>query len=65
MSNEIITIKDVRKLLGKEASSRFTDQQVLEIITHLDFLFGIFFRNYEFQQVNKENQDDKVRFQKT
>ena len=52
--NLIISVKEARKLMGKEAE-KYTDEQVIKIITDLDFIAGM-----AIKQFKKENLNDKV-----
>jgi hypothetical protein len=40
----IMTIKEFRKLAGKEAA-RFSDEQIVELIISLDFMAGLYVKD--------------------
>ena len=46
MSNPIMTVKEARKLLGEEASDKFTDEEVEEMITQLHTIAGWAIKDY-------------------
>ncbi len=52
----IISVKEARKLMGKEAE-KYTDEQVIKIITDLDFMAGMAIS--EFKKRNSGNAVDK------
>ena len=51
--NLIISVKEARKLMGKEAE-KYTDEQVIKIITDLDFIAGMAIK--QFKKENLKNQ---------
>lgn len=51
--NLIISVKEARKLMGKEAE-KYTDEQVIKIITDLDFIASMAIK--QFKKENLKNQ---------
>ncbi len=55
-TKQIISIKEFRKIAGK-ASEQFSDEQIMGLILHLDYLADIFIN----QITRKEESDDTIR----
>jgi hypothetical protein len=49
----IISTNEARKLIGKYASARLTDDQVEDIINQLDFMATLAIRDYKMRKVSK------------
>ena len=55
MPKPIITVKEARKILGKD-SKKLTDEEIAKLIYDLDFLARYAIRNfkeYKYKQMNK------------